>query len=606
MARLQSTSTRSGPRRLAGGSPLSQLTDSNQRLQDLVQVIQQLVAARDLETIMGIVRTAARRLAQADGATFVLKDGDLCYYADEDAIAALWKGQRFPLTACISGWSMLNREPAIIPDIYTDSRIPIDAYRPTFVRSLMMTPIRTRDPVGAIGTYWARHYTPTPEEVDVLRALADTTALAMENAQLYNTLEEGVKERTAQLQQALNFEATLRRITSSVRDSFDENQILQTVVDELAQRLQLNHCLAMIEPNASAALTIVAAQKASGATPSLGENGRMATPMLLPPPLWQWDICQFCDYGLTPTVAQNWVFSPLRDAQKLFGALYLAKASHDMFTPQEVRLVEQVANQCAIALRQSRLYQAAQQQVQALERLNRLKDDFLSTISHELRSPLASIKMLEIRLNALSLATNEAKSIQHYLQILQEAGDREINLIDNLLDMSRMDSDLEPLHPTPLLLQDVLPAIATPFLTRACHHHLKFHLAVADVLPPLVTDANYLERILRELLNNAVKYTPAGETITVAAGSTPQGVAIQVSNSGVEIPLLEQEHIFDKFYRIPNTDPWKYAGTGLGLALVQKLTTALGATVRLDSRNQQTSFILEFRQGWHSGACAHP
>ncbi|WP_448570177.1 GAF domain-containing protein [Trichothermofontia sp.] len=604
MAGLQSTSTRASPRHLAGGSPLSQLTDSNQRLQNLVQVIQQLVAARDLETIMGIVRTAARRLAQADGATFVLKDGDLCYYADEDAIAALWKGQRFPLTACISGWSMLNREPAIIPDIYTDPRIPIDAYRPTFVRSLMMTPIRTRDPVGAIGTYWARHYTPTSEEVDVLRALADTTALAMENAQLYNTLEQGVKERTAQLQQALNFEATLRRITASVRDSFDEHQILQTVVDELAQRLQLNHCLAMIEPNASAALTIVAAQKASGATPSLGDNGRMATPMLLPPPLWQWEICQFCDYGLTPTVAQTWLFSPLRDTQKLLGALYLAKASHEIFTPQEVRLVEQVTNQCAIALRQARLYQSAQQQVQALERLNRLKDDFLSTISHELRSPLASIKMavkmLEIRLNALTLVTTEAKAIHQYLQILKEAGDREIGLIENLLDMSYLDSELEPPRLRPLLLQEVLPAITTPIWARACQHHLKVHLSVPDVLPPLVTDAHYLEHILTELLNNAVKYTPAEETITVSATTTRQGIVIRVSNSGIEIPVGEQAYIFDKFYRVPNANPWKYEGTGLGLALVKKWVTALGATIRLDSRDQQTSFILEFAQRTHT------
>ena len=128
---------------------------------ELVDVVQRLAMARDLPAIQAIVRTAARRLTGADGATFVLRDGERCHYADEDAIAPLWKGQRFPLSACISGWAMLNRQPAVIEDIYADDRIPHDAYRPTFVKSLAMVPIRTLDPVGAIGNYWAEKHRPT-------------------------------------------------------------------------------------------------------------------------------------------------------------------------------------------------------------------------------------------------------------------------------------------------------------------------------------------------------------------------------------------------------------------------------------------------------------
>src|SRR5258705_3687257 len=96
--------------------------------------------AGDVATVQNIVRLAARQLTGADGATFVLRDGDRCFYADEDAIAPLWKGQRFPMSACISGWSMLNRRAAVIEDIYADARIPHDAYRPTFVHSLVIVP----------------------------------------------------------------------------------------------------------------------------------------------------------------------------------------------------------------------------------------------------------------------------------------------------------------------------------------------------------------------------------------------------------------------------------------------------------------------------------
>lgn len=168
----------------------------------LVAVVQELSLARSLEEVIEIVRHAARELTGADGATFVLRDQDRCFYVDEDAIAPLWKGQRFPLSACISGWAMLNQKPAAIENIYADPRIPADAYRPTFVKSLVMVPIRVQKPIGAIGTYWANHHQPTKDEIEVLQALANTTAVALENIELYHALERRVEERTAQLEAA--------------------------------------------------------------------------------------------------------------------------------------------------------------------------------------------------------------------------------------------------------------------------------------------------------------------------------------------------------------------------------------------------------------------
>lgn len=162
-------------------------------MRQLLEVVQQLSHARDYETITSIVRVAARNLTGADGATFVLRDGNKCFYADENAISPLWKGMRFPMSSCISGWVMLNAQPALIEDIYVDPRIPHDAYRPTFVKSLAMVPIRKDSPIGAIGNYWATKRMPTPEEVSILQALADTTSVALENAQLYGELQSKVQ-----------------------------------------------------------------------------------------------------------------------------------------------------------------------------------------------------------------------------------------------------------------------------------------------------------------------------------------------------------------------------------------------------------------------------
>lgn len=171
----------------------------------LVAAVQELSLVRTLPAIQEIVRRAARELLDADGATFVLRDGDKCHYADEDAISPLWKGMRFPLTACISGWAMLNARHAMIPDIYLDPRIPADAYRPTFVKSLVMVPIRLKSPIGAIGVYWARQRVTSDAEIALIQGLANTTSVAMENVQVYTELERRVELRTQQLQ-ALNQE----------------------------------------------------------------------------------------------------------------------------------------------------------------------------------------------------------------------------------------------------------------------------------------------------------------------------------------------------------------------------------------------------------------
>lgn len=148
--------------------------------QRLVDAVQALSSAESIEGILASVCPSARSINGADGATLVLRDREQCYYADEDAIRPLWKGERFPLTACISGWVMLNGRPALIGDIYADERIPHAAYRPTFVTSLAMVPVRTSSPIAAIGNYWAERDAPDAEAGERLGLLADAVAGALE------------------------------------------------------------------------------------------------------------------------------------------------------------------------------------------------------------------------------------------------------------------------------------------------------------------------------------------------------------------------------------------------------------------------------------------
>lgn len=160
-----------------------------------------LSMARGVDEILATVRAHARLLIGADGVTFVLRDGEMCHYAEEDAISPLWKGMRFPLSTCISGWAMLNREVVVIEDIYADDRIPHAAYRPTFVKSLAMAPVRRDDPVASIGAYWATRQRPTDHQIEMLTRIANGAAVAFTNVSLHQSLvaakEEAVKAKEA-------------------------------------------------------------------------------------------------------------------------------------------------------------------------------------------------------------------------------------------------------------------------------------------------------------------------------------------------------------------------------------------------------------------------
>jgi len=165
------------------------------RLMSLAAAVEKLSAADGMDGIIEAVRRCARAVSGADGVSFVMRDGDQCHYVEEDAVGPLWKGKRFPLTACISGWCMLNNQAAIIPDIYVDPRIPYDAYRPTFVKSLVMVPVRAKAPIAAIGSYWSKVREFREDEVAMLEALSRSTAAAISAVQ--------ARERQARLQAEL-------------------------------------------------------------------------------------------------------------------------------------------------------------------------------------------------------------------------------------------------------------------------------------------------------------------------------------------------------------------------------------------------------------------
>lgn len=146
---------------------------------ELRRALDLLSTATSLPDLYNALRTHARRLVGSQGIALILRDGDLCHYVEEDAIGPLWKGKKFPMAACISGWSMLKRQTVSIPDIRKDKRIPYDLYADTFVKSLVMTPVGKEPPVGALGAYWDQEYSASCGEIATVEILAHATGMAL-------------------------------------------------------------------------------------------------------------------------------------------------------------------------------------------------------------------------------------------------------------------------------------------------------------------------------------------------------------------------------------------------------------------------------------------
>ena len=617
-----------------------------EQTQRLTQIANQIRESLDLKQIFSLYVNGIREFLQTDRVMVFRFRPNWSSIVLAESIALGWDtliGETFEDPCFTNSFLTSYQQGKVraIADIHTANLTPCYL---TFLETLQVRAILTL-PILHEGQLWGLlviHHCCAPRpwsafEIDCLKQLTSQVGRSIEQSEIYHQvqrtnaeLERQVQIRTAELQLASEFEATLKRITDRVRDNLDEDQILQTAVQELAISIGVIGCNAAIYD-----LENRTSKVSYEYTDSLPLQGRTVIMDNFPEgyrQLLQGYYFQFC--SLVPNPLRGHVAMlacPILDDQGVLGDLWLVSQKYRAFNDQDIRLVQQVANQCAIAIRQARLYQKAQAQVEALETLNLLKDDFLSTVSHELRTPISNIKlatqMLEINLESQHLLDDPSSSLGRYFQILKNECQREISLITDLLDLSRLETgDNPPIWQTVDLPTWIL-RLVQPFLERARSQNQIFQVDLPPDLPSFITDSSRLERILSELLGNACKYTPTGETITLSVqliqpqpsvgkdslqgtsamsgknwGILPTSTAIsspksslnfQISNSGVEISPEQLTHIFDKFYRIPNNNPWKHGGTGLGLALVKKLVEPLGGSIQASSGDRLTHFVVE-------------
>ena len=227
-----------------------------------------------------------------------------------------------------------------------------------------------------------------------------------------------------------------------------------------------------------------------------------------------------------------------------------------------------------------RSHQTVQQALEKMQEIDKLKTELLNTVSHELRTPLTSI----LGFSELLLKNNlvEAKA-QQYVQMINKESIRPSQLINNFLDLQRIETGQLTFNRQVVNLRAVIEEVVAAFQAQGLQHTIETHLA--GELPPVNTDPEQVARVLENLLSNALKYSPRADKVEVEVERVAADrIAIAVKDYGLGIPPSDQEAIFKPFYRVDHSDRRGISGTGLGLAIAYQTARSLGGELKVASQ----------------------
>jgi two-component system sensor histidine kinase KdpD len=371
--------------------------------------------------------------------------------------------------------------------------------------------------------------------------------------------------------------AALYALSRQIAGAAELNDVLRAIVTYVAQVLSAK--VVVLLPEADR----IFPQAAHPADIELTEAERAAA-------TWAWQHNQPAGRGADTLPGSDWFYLPLATARSTVGVLGLQfDTPGAVISPDQRRLLEAVAGQAAVAVERTRLVREMEQ-ARLLTETERLRDALLSTISHDLRTPLVSIIGAASSLLTYG-ATYAEKDRRDLLLTIQEEAERLNRFVGNLLDMMRLESGALELKRDWVEIGDVIGTALSRLTHALSEHHI-----VVDVepeLPMLWIDFVLIEHVLVNLLENAAKYSAAQTTIHVTARRQGHVIIVQVADQGIGVPAADLERIFDKFYRVQRGDRHG-AGTGLGLSICRGIIEAHGGYIaaRSPANGQGTAFTV--------------
>lgn len=399
--------------------------------------------------------------------------------------------------------------------------------------------------------------------------LASQVAVALDNAYQHDLQRRRLEEVTA-----------LYQFAQSAHTAVSPPEIARQILPILKERLRYTYAAVWVRDTGSGTLRLAAGDSPGGVPQAGGRPSELAM--------------RACNTGEPVRAGLGWAekgdFNPPRSGIKsqlcvplvlkhrLVGVVDLESRQQDAYSLNDERLLVSVANHAALAIDNLHLADETRKVV-ALKELDRMKSELLSTVSHELRTPLGSIKGY-----ATTLLTHDHKlrreERREFLEIIDSEADRLRELIENLLDLSRIEAGVLRIDRCPVRLGAVAQDVVRKAELASPEHTLVLDWP-AD--PPVSADARRVYQVIQNLVSNAVKYSPGGGRITVSADATPRELLVSISDEGLGMPQRELDRIFDRFHRVPGEVSRNIGGTGLGLAISKAFVEAHNGRIWAES-----------------------
>jgi signal transduction histidine kinase len=554
----------------------------------------------DAQPVFDVIVESAIRLCGARYGRLYRYDGETIHLVASHGLSQSGLGQVqrvFPRPAAddtIAGRAIVTREPVYIRDIARDENVPplsrqmIEALN---TRSQVTIPmLRAGEPIGAMTVGWAEPEAFDEQQVDLMRTFASQAVIAIENVRLFRELDVRNRDLTETLEQQTATAEILRVISSSQTD-------VQPVFETIAE-----NSLRLCEATFSTVFRFDGQLVHLEALRNISSEGAAAIREAFPMPLSRAgasaraimtrrivhiaDVREDPDYalqGLAQVAAFRSILSVpmLRDGLPI-GTITVAAERTVAFPDKQVALLKTFADQAVIAVENVRLFTEIQEKTQQLEIANRHKSEFLANMSHELRTPLnAVIGFSEVLLERMFGDVNEKQ--EEYLQDILSSGKHLLSLINDILDLSKIEAGRMELEAQPFDLPAAFDNALTLIRERASRNSIGLGVHVDPRIGEVVADERKVKQVLLNLLSNAVKFTPEGGTITMSAVLNGSMVEISVADTGIGIAPEDQATVFEEFRQVGTDYARKREGTGLGLALARRLVELHGGTLTLQS-----------------------
>ncbi len=562
------------PRSFEGSTPLASLT----------KAIAAMGQADTPEAVIEVLRTTTRSLIGCEGVAIIRRDGDLCHYIEEDAIGPLWKGGKFPASACISGWAMINRQTVVVTDIAKDDRIPYELYAGTFVRSLVMAPVRAEDPIGALGAYWSRVYVPAQWEVDILEALAGAAATAIEKTRAVQSLVDAAKPAADQAGIASkDFAEDIARVAgiAAVPTILDVvlrmtgmgfAAVSRVTEDRWITCQSLDHVGFGLKAGDELPVQSTLCDEIRGHRQPIVFDDAAEEPLYRDHHTPR--IYGLRSYISIPIILPNGQF---------FGTLCAIDPNPaKVNNPQTIESFKLFAELIAHHLHADAQLTATRESLEREKDISELREQFIAVLGHDLRNPIAAVDAGTSRL----LKEGWTARSPLVLKLMKSSISRMAGLVDNVMDLARARMG------GGIVLERADGELATTL--NNVIEELKLanpdrEVSVDVRLPASVSvDHLRLAQMFSNLVANAFTHGVETEPVRISASLKDGHLEICVRNGGTPIPEEAISRLFQPFRR-GDLRP-SMQGLGLGLYIASEIAKAHGGTIGVTSDEIETCF----------------